>query len=248
MRSWKPASCWIGWRPKAKRSPGLEAHASPGDGSGERDRAGHLSAPGARCPGGGKKAQMAAVDSDPPPGSTARRRAAQAGRRGAAAARRHGDGRCAGRVVDEAVERFGGLDGLVSNAGVNRPGPLAQYSVEDWDRIFAVNTRATWLLAKAAHDALKAAGGAIVAIGSMSGSNAAREPRRLRSQQGRCHHAGPGAGPGVRPRRHPGERGVARHGAHGDDRGRSTPTPVWPASVTRSSHSGAWPRPRTWRT
>jgi glucose 1-dehydrogenase len=75
------------------------------------------------------------------------------------------------RVVASAVERFGGLDGLVSNAGVNRPGPLTQYSVADWDFLFAVNTRATWLLAKAAHAALKAAGGAIVATGSMSGSN-----------------------------------------------------------------------------
>jgi glucose 1-dehydrogenase len=77
-----------------------------------------------------------------------------------------------GRVVAEAVKRFGGLDGLVSNAGINRPGTLLEYAVEDWDRMFAVNTRATWLLAKAAHPALKAAGGAIVAIGSMSGSNA----------------------------------------------------------------------------
>src|SRR5262245_20014077 len=50
-----------------------------------------------------------------------------------------------GRVVGEAVERFGGLDGLVSNAGVNRPGPLVDYRVEDWDHLFAVNTRATWL-------------------------------------------------------------------------------------------------------
>jgi NAD(P)-dependent dehydrogenase (short-subunit alcohol dehydrogenase family) len=75
------------------------------------------------------------------------------------------------RVVDEAVTRFGGLDGLVSNAGVNRPGPLVQYSVADWDYLFAVNTRATWLLAKAAHPALKAARGAIVATGSMSGSH-----------------------------------------------------------------------------
>lgn len=32
------------------------------------------------------------------------------------------------RVVSEAVARFGGLDGLVSNAGVNRPGPLLHYS------------------------------------------------------------------------------------------------------------------------
>lgn len=77
-----------------------------------------------------------------------------------------------GRVVTEAVDRFGGLDGLVSNAGINRPGALLSYSVEDWDRLFAVNTRATWLLARAAHPALKAAGGAIVITASMSGSNA----------------------------------------------------------------------------
>jgi len=75
------------------------------------------------------------------------------------------------RVVSEAVARFGGLDGLVSNAGVNRPGPLLHYSVDDWDRLFAVNTRATWLLVKAAHPALKASRGAVVAVGSMSGSH-----------------------------------------------------------------------------
>jgi NAD(P)-dependent dehydrogenase (short-subunit alcohol dehydrogenase family) len=76
------------------------------------------------------------------------------------------------RVVGAALERFGGLDGLVSNAGINRPGPLVSYAVEDWDRVFAVNTRATWLLAKAAQPALVASRGAIVAVGSMSGSNA----------------------------------------------------------------------------
>jgi NAD(P)-dependent dehydrogenase (short-subunit alcohol dehydrogenase family) len=76
------------------------------------------------------------------------------------------------QVVAEAVRRFGGLDGVVSNAGINRPGPLVSYSVEDWDRLFNVNTRATWLLAKAAHPALKESGGSIVATASMSGSNA----------------------------------------------------------------------------
>jgi glucose 1-dehydrogenase len=74
------------------------------------------------------------------------------------------------RAVGEATSRFGGLDGLVSNAGVNRPGPLVDYSVEDWDWLFAVNTRATWLLAKAAFPALKAAHGSIVSVCSMSGS------------------------------------------------------------------------------
>jgi NAD(P)-dependent dehydrogenase (short-subunit alcohol dehydrogenase family) len=77
-----------------------------------------------------------------------------------------------GRVVGEAVARLGGLDGLVSNAGVNRPGPLMSYAVADWDHLFAVNTRATWLLAKAAYPALRASRGAIVVTGSMSGSNA----------------------------------------------------------------------------
>jgi glucose 1-dehydrogenase len=76
------------------------------------------------------------------------------------------------RVVGEAADRFGGLDGLVSNAGINRPGPLVTYPVEDWDRLFAVNVRATFLLAQAAHPTLKATGGAIAIVGSMSGSNA----------------------------------------------------------------------------
>jgi NAD(P)-dependent dehydrogenase (short-subunit alcohol dehydrogenase family) len=76
------------------------------------------------------------------------------------------------RVVGEAADRFGGLDGLVSNAGINRPGPLVSYAVEDWDRLFAVNTRATFLLAQAAYPSLKASGGAIAIVGSMSGSNA----------------------------------------------------------------------------
>jgi glucose 1-dehydrogenase len=76
-----------------------------------------------------------------------------------------------GRAVATAVERFGGLDGLVSNAGINRIGPLVDYAVEDWDRLFAVNTRATWLLAKAAHPALRASQGAIVAVASMSGTH-----------------------------------------------------------------------------
>src|SRR5207244_4372171 len=46
------------------------------------------------------------------------------------------------RAVGEATARFGGLDGLVSNAGINRPGPLLAYSVEAWDALFNVTARA----------------------------------------------------------------------------------------------------------
>ncbi|MFP6727634.1 MAG: SDR family oxidoreductase [Alphaproteobacteria bacterium] len=75
------------------------------------------------------------------------------------------------QAVVSAIETFGGLDALVSNAGVNCRGQLLDYAVADWDRLFAVNTRALWLLAKASHGALKQSGGSIVAIASMSGSN-----------------------------------------------------------------------------
>ena len=120
----------------------------------------------------GTKALVAAVDIGPSPGMDGLVQDLRT--LGAEALPLHGDMGTAdapGRVVEEAVKRFGGLEGLVSNAGVNRPGPLLGYSVADWDFLFAVNTRATWLLAKAAHPALKASGGAIVATGSMSGSN-----------------------------------------------------------------------------
>jgi len=121
----------------------------------------------------GRKAQIAAVDLEPSAALDAV--AKELGTLGAIALPLPGDMATVdapGRVVAEAVARFGGLDGLVSNAGVNRPGPLVSYAVEDWDRMFAVNTRATWLLAKAAHGALAASRGAVVAVASMSGSNA----------------------------------------------------------------------------
>ncbi|HZN53135.1 MAG TPA: SDR family oxidoreductase, partial [Methylomirabilota bacterium] len=120
----------------------------------------------------GRKAQIAAVDIGPSAGLDSL--LDELRKQNAEPLALHADMGTAdgpGRVVADAASRFGGLDGLVSNAGINRPGPLVDYAVDDWDRVFAVNTRATWLLAKAAHAALKTSRGAIVAIGSMSGSN-----------------------------------------------------------------------------
>lgn len=74
-------------------------------------------------------------------------------------------------AVSAALSQFGSLDGVVSCAGVTRPAPLMALDVDVWEWCFAVNTRATWLLAKAAHDALKATRGSIVAVASIAGSN-----------------------------------------------------------------------------
>jgi glucose 1-dehydrogenase len=73
------------------------------------------------------------------------------------------------RLVEQAVTRFGGLDALVSNAGIATPATLLSLTTDIWDRLFDINVRATWLLAKAAHPALAESRGSIVTIGSMSG-------------------------------------------------------------------------------
>jgi len=73
------------------------------------------------------------------------------------------------RLVAAGVDAFGGLDAVVSNAGISAPARLLDLTVESWDRLFAINTRAGWLLAKAAHAELAKTKGSIVTVCSMSG-------------------------------------------------------------------------------
>lgn len=72
------------------------------------------------------------------------------------------------KIVEATVAAFGGLDTLISNAGVINRATLLDLAQEDFDRSFAINTRATWLLGKAAHPHLAASRGSLVATASMS--------------------------------------------------------------------------------
>jgi NAD(P)-dependent dehydrogenase (short-subunit alcohol dehydrogenase family) len=74
-------------------------------------------------------------------------------------------------LAHQARVTLGGLDGLVSNAGIVRAGALKSICLEDYEQVFAVNTRATWLLARATYPLLKASRGAIVATASVGASN-----------------------------------------------------------------------------
>jgi glucose 1-dehydrogenase len=74
-----------------------------------------------------------------------------------------------GGLVERAVAAFGGLDAVVSNAGIAVPGLLSEIDEDAWDRTFTVNVRSAWLLARAAHAHLAASGGSFVAVASMSG-------------------------------------------------------------------------------
>lgn len=72
------------------------------------------------------------------------------------------------RILDRARTCLGGVDALISNAGIIQRGTLLELSLDQFDQCFAVNTRATWLLAKAAHPLLKSSRGCIVATASIS--------------------------------------------------------------------------------
>jgi NAD(P)-dependent dehydrogenase (short-subunit alcohol dehydrogenase family) len=74
-------------------------------------------------------------------------------------------------AMSEAFERtvaeFGGVDGLVMNVGIGAGLGLAGTSVEDWDRVMAVNARSQFLGCKLALERM-ADGGAIVLVGSVA--------------------------------------------------------------------------------
>jgi glucose 1-dehydrogenase len=79
----------------------------------------------------------------------------------------------AGQQVTEAVaDRLGGkLDVLVSNAGIAQSSPIVGLTLEAYDREFAVNALATWVLVKALHPFLRAARGCVVVTASMSATS-----------------------------------------------------------------------------
>jgi NAD(P)-dependent dehydrogenase (short-subunit alcohol dehydrogenase family) len=74
-------------------------------------------------------------------------------------------------TVGAVVAEFGGMDLLVNNAGVFASAALESITVEQWDHMFATNTRAPFLVAQAAYPHLKAAAGRIINIGSLGGTH-----------------------------------------------------------------------------
>jgi 3alpha(or 20beta)-hydroxysteroid dehydrogenase len=79
------------------------------------------------------------------------------------------------RVVQATLARFGRLDILVNNAGISGElGPLTEYDDAEFDRVMRVNTRGVYLGMKHAARAMKANGGAIVNLSSVSGLGGGR--------------------------------------------------------------------------
>ncbi|WNO53287.1 SDR family NAD(P)-dependent oxidoreductase [Stakelama saccharophila] len=72
-------------------------------------------------------------------------------------------------AVQAAVDRFGGVDVLINNAGTLAQGDVTETAEEDWQRVLDVNVTGYFHMAKAAMPHLKQAKGSIVMTSSVSG-------------------------------------------------------------------------------
>ncbi|GAA2795514.1 3-oxoacyl-ACP reductase FabG [Mycolicibacterium pallens] len=74
-------------------------------------------------------------------------------------------------AIDETVASLGGLDILVNNAGIALAGTIDEFSLEDFDRLLAVNVRGVYAAIQRAVPHL-GEGGRIITIGSVNADRA----------------------------------------------------------------------------
>ncbi|HEX6024419.1 MAG TPA: SDR family oxidoreductase [Solirubrobacter sp.] len=70
------------------------------------------------------------------------------------------------RAVATALDRFGRLDVVVANAGVQHVAPVRDFPEDRWDQIIAILLTSPFLLAKYAWDALAGSQGRFIAVAS----------------------------------------------------------------------------------
>jgi|TARA_B110000263_G_scaffold79306_1_gene69225 NAD(P)-dependent dehydrogenase (short-subunit alcohol dehydrogenase family) len=73
-------------------------------------------------------------------------------------------------VVDTCIEKFGKIDVLINNAGVNIRGPIDELSLEEFKQVMDINVNGVWLFARAVIPHMKkAASGRIINLASTLG-------------------------------------------------------------------------------
>jgi NAD(P)-dependent dehydrogenase (short-subunit alcohol dehydrogenase family) len=75
------------------------------------------------------------------------------------------------KVVKDTVDKFGGIDILVTAAGFNKPGSVVDQPVEEWQSIMDANVKGTWLYLKEVGKIFLSQnrGGKVVIVGSVRG-------------------------------------------------------------------------------
>ena len=80
----------------------------------------------------------------------------------------------AAAVVADTIQALGSLDVLVCNVGGGRSVPPGEETLDEWQRVFALNLWSTTNMVQAARAALTASGGSIVCISSICGLETVR--------------------------------------------------------------------------
>ena len=75
------------------------------------------------------------------------------------------------RVVGEVVEKWGRLDVVFANAGINGVwAPIDELAPEEWEKTIAINLNGTFFTIKAAVPHLKKQGGSVIVTSSVNGT------------------------------------------------------------------------------
>jgi NAD(P)-dependent dehydrogenase (short-subunit alcohol dehydrogenase family) len=82
------------------------------------------------------------------------------------------DSRAAEAAVHRVIDRLGGVDAVVTAAGIDRCGRLVDVPGEEWDRVVLVNLLGTAAVVRAALPHLEASGGRVVTVASTLGLRA----------------------------------------------------------------------------
>lgn len=72
------------------------------------------------------------------------------------------------KVVDATAQKFGRLDILINNAGINIRKPPQDFTLEEWQRVLDINLTSLFVCCQAAYPHIKERGGKIINIGSMT--------------------------------------------------------------------------------
>ncbi len=75
------------------------------------------------------------------------------------------------KAVDKTVEKFGGIDVLLANAGVGHFAGIEDLSAEDWNATIDTNLTGVFYSVKAAVEQIKKSQGYIITIASLAGTN-----------------------------------------------------------------------------